>query len=181
MTESKPKTVLRSAYRVPDYLIETVDLAFDLFEEGTRVDARLDVRRRADALDEGAPLVLVGEALELHEIEIDGRPLGESEYRIEEDRLVIAAPPPRFELRTRVTIHPEANTQLSGLYKSSGNFCTQCEAMGFRRITYFLDRPDVMARYTVSIEADQERYPVLLSNGNRIEAEPLDGGRHRVR
>jgi aminopeptidase N len=181
MTESKPKTVLRSAYRVPDYLIESVDLAFDLFEEGTRVDARLDVRRRADASDEGAPLVLVGEALELHEIEIDGRPLGESEYRIEEDRLVIAAPPPRFELRTRVTIHPEANTQLSGLYKSSGNFCTQCEAMGFRRITYFLDRPDVMARYTLSIEADQERYPVLLSNGNRIEAEPLDGGRHRVR
>jgi aminopeptidase N len=181
MRESKPKTVLRSAYRVPDYLIETVDLAFDLHEDRTRVEARLDVRRRADASDESAPLVLVGEALELCEIEIDGRPLGESEFRIEEDRLVIPAPPARFELRTLVTIHPESNTKLSGLYKSSGNFCTQCEAMGFRRITYFLDRPDIMARYTVSIEADRERYPVLLSNGNRIEAEPLDGGRHRVR
>ncbi len=181
MAESKPKTVLRSAYRVPDYLIETVDLAFDLQEDGTRVEARLDMRRRADASDESAPLVLVGEGFDLREIEIDGRPLGASEYRIEEHRLVIPGPPARFELRTIVSIHPESNTRLSGLYKSSGNFCTQCEAMGFRRITYFLDRPDVMARYTVSIEADRERYPVLLSNGNRIESELLDGGRHRVR
>jgi aminopeptidase N len=181
MSDVKPKTVLRSAYRVPDYLIDTVDLEFDLHEDGTHVDARLGVRRRADASDEDAPLVLVGEDLELREIEIDGRPLGASEYRIEEDRLVISAPPGHFELRTRVTIHPESNTRLSGLYKSSGNFCTQCEAMGFRRITYFLDRPDIMARYSVSIEADREHYPVLLSNGNRIDTADLDGGRHRVR
>ena len=181
MSDSKPKTVLRSAYRAPDYLIDTVDLDFDLHEGGTRVEARLGVRRRADASDEGAPLVLLGEGLELCEIEIDGRPLGDSEYRIEEGRLVIVAPPAHFELRTQVTIHPESNTQLSGLYKSGGNFCTQCEAMGFRRITYFLDRPDIMARYSVSIEADRERYPVLLSNGNRIETEDLEGGRHRVR
>ena len=181
MSDSKPKTVLRSAYRVPDFLIDTVDLAFDLHEDRTHVEARLGVRRRADASDEHAPLVLVGEGLELCEIEIDGRRLGESEYRVEEDRLVIASPPANFELRTRVTIHPESNTQLSGLYKSSGNFCTQCEAMGFRRITYFLDRPDIMARYAVSIEADRERYPVLLSNGNRIDTTELEGGRHRVR
>jgi aminopeptidase N len=181
MSDAKPKTVLRSAYRVPDYLIDTVDLEFDLHEDGTHVEARLGIRRRADASDEAAPLVLVGEDLELSEIEIDGRPLDTSEYRIEEDQLVISAPPGQFELRTRVTIHPESNTRLSGLYKSSGNFCTQCEAMGFRRITYFLDRPDIMARYSVSIAADRERYPVLLSNGNRIEAEELDGGRHRVR
>jgi len=181
MSDSKPKTVLRSAYRVPDYLIDTVDLDFDLQEDGTRVEARLGVRRRADVSDPSAPLVLVGEGLELCLIEIDGRPLDESEYRIEEDRLVIASPPDRFELRTEVTIHPESNTQLSGLYKSGGNFCTQCEAMGFRRITYFLDRPDIMARYSVSIEADRERYPVLLSNGNRVEAEERGGGRHRVR
>jgi len=181
MSESKPKTVLRSAYRVPDYLIDSVDLDFDLHEDESFVDARLDVRRRADAPDVEVPLELVGDALELLEIEIDGRALASSEYRVEEGTLVIPSPPGRFVLRTRVRIHPESNTQLSGLYKSSGNFCTQCEAMGFRRITYFLDRPDVMARYRVSIEADRERYPVLLSNGNRIETEDRGGGRHRVR
>ena len=181
MTDSKPKTVLRSDYRVPDYLIDTVDLFFDLREEGTRVEARLGMRRREDVSDEGVPLVLVGESVELEEIEIDGRVLSESEFRIEEEQLVIAAPPRRFELRTVVMIHPETNTQLSGLYKSSGNFCTQCEAMGFRRITYFLDRPDVMARYTVSIEADRQKYPVLLSNGNRIDEQERAEGRHFVR
>jgi len=181
MSDSKPKTVLRSAYRVPDFLIDTVDLAFDLHEEATRVEARLGIRRRADASDPSGPLVLVGEGLKLEEIEIDGRPLAESEYRVEDDRLVIDAPPAAFELRTQVTIHPESNTQLSGLYKSGGNFCTQCEAMGFRRITYFLDRPDIMARYSVSIEADRERYPVLLSNGNRISGTQLEDGRHQVR
>jgi aminopeptidase N len=181
MNESKPKTVLRSSYRVPDYLIETVDLAFDLGEEGTRVEARLGIRRRADAPDPNAALELVGEDLDLLEIEIEGRPLSDSEYRVDAEGLVIEHPPARFELRTVVEIHPETNTRLSGLYKSSGNFCTQCEAMGFRRITYFLDRPDVMARYRVAIEADRERYPVLLSNGNRIEATELEGGRHRVR
>jgi aminopeptidase N len=181
MSESKPKTVLRSDYRVPDYLIDTVDLSFDLRENGTRVEARLGLRRRGDAGEECVPLVLVGESVELVEIEIDGRALTESEYRIEEEQLVIPAPPERFELRTVVTIHPETNTQLSGLYKSSGNFCTQCEAMGFRRITYFLDRPDVMARYAVSIEADREKYPVLLSNGNRVDEQELPDGRHSVR
>ena len=184
MSDSKPQAVLRSAYRVPDYLIEHVDLAFDLGEDETRVEARLSIRRREDlAIDPAGPvpLVLDGEGLELREIEIDGEALAESGYRVDSEGLTIAAPPARFELRTLVAIHPESNTALSGLYKSSGNFCTQCEAMGFRRITYFLDRPDVMARYRVSIEADRERYPVLLSNGNRIEQEELPGGRHRVR
>jgi aminopeptidase N len=181
MSDDKPKTVLRSAYRSPDYLIDSVDLSFDLGESESRVEARLQIRRRADVPDSKAPLVLSGEALELREIEIDGRPLDASEYRVEEDGLTIDVVPARFELRTLVAIHPESNTQLSGLYQSSGNFCTQCEAMGFRRITYFLDRPDVMSRYTVSIEADRERYPVLLSNGNRIGSEELDEGRHRVR
>jgi len=189
MNEAKPKTVLRSGYRVPDYLIDRVDLAFDLAEEETLVEARLSIRRREDVPISGGedlsrssvPLVLEGEDLELREIEIDGRELDASAYRVETDRLVIESPPARFELRTLVAIHPETNTALSGLYKSGGNFCTQCEAMGFRRITYFLDRPDVMARYCVSIEADRERYPVLLSNGNRIETEDLEGGRHRVR
>ncbi len=181
MSGTKPTAVLRSAYRAPDYLIDHVDLDFDLGEDETLVEARLAIRRRADAPDPRAPLVLDGEGLELRGIEVDGRPLAASEFRVEDDRLTIDDVPSRFELRTRVAIHPETNTQLSGLYKSSGNFCTQCEAMGFRRITFFLDRPDVMSRYTVSIEADRERYPVLLSNGNRIAEETLDGGRHRVR
>ena len=189
MNEGKPKTTLRSAYQVPDYLIDRVDLAFDLGEDETLVEARLSIRRRADVPASatkrgngpGVPLVLDGERLELREIEIDGQALAASAYRVEDDHLVIESPPERFELRTLVAIHPESNTALSGLYKSSGNFCTQCEAMGFRRITYFIDRPDVMARYSVSIEADRERYPVLLSNGNRIETQELPNGRHRVR
>ena len=181
MSEEKPKTVLRSSYRVPDYLIDTVDLSFELAEDETHVGAVLSVRRREDAPSDVVPrLVLDGEALELEEIAIDGRVLDASEYHVEGDELTIYAPPACFELRTRVLIHPETNTALSGLYKSSGNFCTQCEAMGFRRITYFLDRPDVMARYRVSIEAEKERYPVLLSNGNRVGEADLPGGRHRV-
>jgi aminopeptidase N len=181
MTESKPKTILRRDYRVPDYLIETVALSFDLREEGTHVEARLELRRRMDAPEQDVPLVLEGESIELLEIEIDGRSLDRSEYRVLPSQLVIDRPPARFVLRTLVRIHPETNSQLSGLYKSSGNFCTQCEAMGFRRITYFLDRPDIMARYSVSIEADKEKYPVLLSNGNRIEEIDLPDGRHCVR
>ncbi|MFP6655278.1 MAG: aminopeptidase N, partial [Myxococcota bacterium] len=181
MTESKPKPVLRSDYRVPEYLIDTVALRFDLREEGTQVEARLEMRRRMDTEDQDVPLVLNGESMELLEIEIDGRRLDESEYRVEPSQLVIDRPPRRFELRTLVQIQPETNSHLSGLYKSGGNFCTQCEAMGFRRITYFLDRPDIMARYSVTIEADKAKYPVLLSNGNRIEETELSDGRHRVR
>ncbi|MEZ4334918.1 MAG: aminopeptidase N [Myxococcota bacterium] len=185
MGDAKPKTILRSAYRPPDYRIDAVDLAFDLHENETSVEARLRIRRR-DGIREGAaaapvPLVLDGEDLELLAIAIDGRTLAPDAYQIEGDALTVFDPPARFELLTRVRIHPETNLRLSGLYKSSGNFCTQCEAMGFRRITYFLDRPDVMARYDVSIEAEKARYPVLLSNGNRVETEDLPNGRHRVR
>ena len=185
MGDAKPKSTLRSAYRPPDYRIDSVDLAFDLGETETLVDARLALCRTRNGEGRPVPLVLDGEDLELLAIEIDGRALAQSEYQIEDDQLTIFDPPDhfetRFELRTRVRIHPEANTRLSGLYKSSGNFCTQCEAMGFRRITFFLDRPDVMARYSVTIEADAVKYPVLLSNGNRIAEEPLPGGRQRVR
>ena len=181
MSEAKPETILRRDYRVPDFLIDTVHLSFVLGEEETRVEARLAMRRQPGtdpALR--APLVLSGEELELLEVEVDGRALSAEEFRAEPEQLTIDSLPDLFELRTLVRIHPEQNTALSGLYKSSDNFCTQCEAMGFRRITYFLDRPDVMARYSVAIEADKARYPVLLSNGNRIEQEDLSGGRHRV-
>jgi aminopeptidase N len=180
MSEEKPRTVYRAAYRPSDYHIDTVDLRFDLAGDGTRVAARLGVRRDEALVGDVPPLVLDGEDLELCSIAIDGRALPQSAYHVTEESLVVQAPPARFELETLVRIDPEKNTKLSGLYASGGMYCTQCEANGFRRITYFLDRPDVMARYRVRIEADRERFPVLLSNGNRVAEELIGDGRHAV-
>jgi len=138
--------------------------------------------RRNDKVNPGgAPLVLVGEELVTEEVRLDGRVLEPGEYTALSEELSIPTVPDTFVLETRVAIEPQNNTQLSGLYKSGGNFCTQCEAEGFRRITWFLDRPDVMARYSVRIEADRAGYPVLLSNGNRVEAGDAEGGRHFTR
>ena len=181
MSAEKPRAVHRLDYRPPDYRIDAVALDFDLRDGETYVDARLEVHREPVAIGDVPPLVLDGEALETLSVAIDGRELFPSEYEVREEALEIAAPPERFVLETRVRIHPEDNTELSGLYQSSGNYCTQCEAHGFRRITWYLDRPDVMARFAVRIEAERERYPVLLSNGNRVAEEDLDGGRHAVR
>ncbi len=181
MSSEKPPVVYRRDYRPPDYRIDSVELDFDLREDETLVRARLAVRREAVLLGGALPLVLAGQELETLSVAIDGRTLSTREYSVDEESLEIPAPPERFTLETLVRIHPERNTALSGLYRSSGNFCTQCEAHGFRRITWFLDRPDVMARYAVRIEADRERYPVLLSNGNREAEERLDGGRHAAR
>ncbi len=125
-------------------------------------------------------LVLVGEELELLSIALDGKALKTDEYTTTKNNLTIYSVPGQFTLEIQVRIKPQENTALSGLYKSSGNFCTQCEAEGFRRITYFLDRPDVMARYTTKIIADEKRYPVLLSNGNPIAAGKLPSGKHYV-
>jgi len=180
MSREKPTTIYRRDYLPPDYRIETVELHFDLNEERTRVRAKLAIRRSARLQGDLPPLVLDGEELVLLGVWLDGRELAKSEYATSEESLTIPAVPARFELETLVEIKPHENTALSGLYKSGGNFCTQCEAMGFRRITYFLDRPDVMARYTTTIEADGDRYPVLLSNGNRVEEEELGAGRRRV-
>jgi aminopeptidase N len=180
MSSEKPRAVYRADYRPPDYRIETADLSFELGEEVTVVEARLGIVRSEMLAGDVPPLVLDGEALVLRSVAIDGRVLGPSEYRLDEETLTIESPPARFELTTRVEIRPQDNTELSGLYKTGGTFCTQCEAHGFRRITFFLDRPDVMARFRVRIAADRARYPMLLSNGNRTEAEDLPDGRHRV-
>jgi len=180
MASEKPKTIHRQDYRAPDYRIDSVDLEFDLGEEVTEVRARLAIRRNELLSGDPPPLVLDGEDLEPRGIWLDGAPLPASRYHVGPEGLTIERVPARFELETRVAIRPQENTSLSGLYKTSGNFCTQCEAMGFRRITWFLDRPDVMARYRTTITADRSRYPVLLSNGNRVAREELDGGRHRV-
>ncbi len=181
MTEQKLQPVYRRDYRVPDYWIDSVQLSFQLEERATRVLASMQVRAN-DAVDGVLrPLVLNGEGLQTQAIRIDGRELPSDEWQIEESQLTVAAPSKSFCLETEVLIDPHANTELSGLYTSSGNFCTQCEAEGFRRITWFLDRPDVMARFTTRIEADAERYAVLLSNGNRTGGGKLAGGRHWVR
>jgi aminopeptidase N len=176
-------------YRPPLFLVDTAELVFDLEPDDTRVAVQLHLRRNPEARRDGgapAPLRLDGDELELLALSLDGRPLAPGDYRLEPDgALVIDHVPDRFTLDITNRIRPERNTALSGLYLSGGNFCTQCEPEGFRRITYFPDRPDVMARYVVTIRADKARYPVLLSNGNPAgQGDLLDGalaGRHWAR
>ena len=180
-TRTQAKVIRRLDYRPPDFWIERVELTFQLERERTRVRSRLTGRRN-EAVNPGRrPLVLAGEELELHALRLNGSDLVIGEFEVTDDSLVVPEVPERFELETEVEIRPRANTRLSGLYLSNNVFCTQCEAEGFRRITYFLDRPDVMARYVVRVEAERARFPVLLSNGNRLESGALPGGRHFVR
>ncbi len=167
------RTVFRKDYQQPVYHIESVELGFDLDLEETIVATRLSlVRNRPGAL------VLNGEDLELLFVELDGRRLDASRYEVDDKSLSFSKLPPRCTLDIAVRVRPQRNTTLMGLYASSGNLFTQCEAEGFRRITYFPDRPDVMARYTVMLRADRKKFPVLLSNGNLIESGDLPGGRH---
>ncbi|MGE4219235.1 MAG: aminopeptidase N [Alphaproteobacteria bacterium] len=175
MRTDTPQTIRLDAYRAPDYRIETVDLDIALDPDRTLVRARLSLHRAAEG---PAPLVLDGEGLETLSVALDGKPLPPEAYTIGDDTLTLHAPPARFTLETTVAIAPAANTRLEGLYVSSGNFCTQCEAEGFRHIAWFLDRPDVMATYRVRMEADRARYPVLLSNGNLIGEGQGADGRH---
>ena len=178
MKNSAPRTVRLSDYTPPAYLVEGVRLAFDLRETGTRVVSRLRVRRNPAHPGAAGELFLHGEGLDLQWLAIDGRRLGESEYRVEDEGLRLPGVPDHFEFSSEVVIAPEENTSLDGLYRSGGMFCTQCEAEGFRKITWYPDRPDVMAPFEVRIEADRARYPVLLSNGNPGEAGELPDGRH---
>ncbi|MBV8380455.1 MAG: aminopeptidase N [Paucibacter sp.] len=174
MREGTAPLIRREDYLAPAYWIRTVDLTFDLDPAKTIVTSRMRIERNA-AIPHG-PLALHGEELNLLRVLIDGQSVS---FRVEGELLVIDnAPDADFTLEIRNTCAPEKNTALSGLYTSGGSFFTQCEAEGFRRITYFLDRPDVMAVYTVTIRADKARYPVLLSNGNLLETAELDNGRH---
>ena len=166
-------------YRPPDWLIETVALDVSLDRQATRIRSRLKVKPNATAAAP-APLVLDGEELKLVSLALDSKPLPAESFVATPDRLTIAQPPHRaFELEIETVVDPTANTQLMGLYRAGNTYCTQCEAEGFRRITYFLDRPDVMAIYTTRIEADRAEAPVLLANGNLIEqGTHADGKRH---
>ncbi len=175
-----PKTVRLADYRPPDYLVDRVDLTVLLYDGHTDVRSRLTCRRSAQARAD-APLLLDGEALTLRAVALDDRPLGLDEYEIDEAHLTLHTVPEQFELFVETRIHPEDNTRLEGLYRSGGMYCTQCEAEGFRRITFYPDRPDVMARYTVTIEADRGTCPILLSNGNPVAGGELEGDRHWAR
>ncbi|MCX8101196.1 MAG: aminopeptidase N [Geminicoccaceae bacterium] len=175
---ASPRRVFLSDYRPPSFLTERVELAFALDPEATIVTARQELRRNPAARPEDRDLVLYGDELELLALSVDGRPLAPAEYRIDGETMRIPGLPDACTLAVTTRIRPAANTKLMGLYRSSGILCTQCEAEGFRRITWYQDRPDVMARFRVRLEADRARYPALLSNGNPVGAGELAGGRH---
>jgi len=178
MLRDTPSAIYLKDYTPPDYLVEQVDLTFELDEQSTLVKSHLRLRRNAPRDAESTPLVLNGEELELIGIALDGESVDASRYLVDEDSLTLNDVPYEFSLEIETRIHPAANTALEGLFVSSGMFCTQCEAEGFRRITYYLDRSDVMTRFTTHIIADKSRYPVLLSNGNLVDSGDLDDGRH---
>lgn len=176
---SDPQPVYLSDYQPPAYRVTHTELTFDLDPAATRVKARLLIERNAET-DANAPLVLNGEHLKLISLSIDATKLNESAYQVTSETLSIADVPEQFVLESEVEIAPQENTALEGLYQSKGMYCTQCEAEGFRRITFYPDRPDVMATFKVTVIGDQQREPVLLANGNPLERGELEGGRHFV-
>src|SRR5262249_34593996 len=164
-------------YRPPEWLVDKVALDVSLHPTSSTVRATLSLRPNPTSA--AAPLVLDGDGLRLVSLKLDGTALPDSGFVATPDGLTIPQPPNRpFSLEIETALDPSANTQLSGLYRSSGTYCTQCEAEGFRRITYFPDRPDVMAVYTTRIEADAVEAPILLANGNLIDKGAAPDGRH---
>ncbi len=162
-------------YEKPPYEVKTIDLEFELHDTNTLVKSKMTIHRTGH---ENEPLFLNGEELELVGVVLDGRELHESEYELNELGMTLHKLPQEFTLEIQNTINPEANTALDGLYKSGGIFCSQNEPEGFRRISYFIDRPDVMAVYSTKIIADKKAYPILLSNGNLFETGELEDGKH---
>jgi len=175
MRTEEPRTIALKDYRPPHYRVSEIALNFTLDPQATRVTATTKMARAAST---PCPLVLNGERLKLISVTVNGKALDASEYDVDDEKLTIASVPANFTLEIVTEISPANNTALEGLYVSKDIFCTQCEAEGFRRITYFLDRPDVLAVYTTRIEADKRKYPVLLSNGNLTGSGDLGGGRH---
>jgi aminopeptidase N len=176
---SSPGVTYREDYRPPAYRVARVDLHFELDAGTTTVRSRIEFQRDLQ-VEPGAPLILDGRDLELVSIRLDDAELAAHCYQRHDNRLVITQAPDAGVLEIMTRIHPAANTALEGLYQSGELLCTQCEAQGFSRITYFPDRPDVMTRYRVTLSADRARYPVLLANGNPIASGAGEGGRHWV-
>src|SRR5919206_2624393 len=173
MREPQPKTIYLKDYTPPAFRVDDVALDVDIRDDHALVRAKLAVRRLAPG-----NLVLDGDELELVSVAVDGQ---KPRYEVTPDKLTVYDVPDRFTLETVSRIVPQKNTKLEGLYATKTGFVTQCEAEGFRRITWYIDRPDVMARYTTTIHADAKRYPVLLSNGNLIASGAEADGRHFAR
>ena len=169
MLKPADRAVLLKDYAPPNYLVSTIELEIDIRSDRTMVGATMAISKNPAAIDPAAPLVMDGDELRLESVSLDGRKLSEREYKLSGQKLSIQAVPAQFVLETQVRIDPEQNTKLMGLYASKDGYFTQCEAEGFRRITFFPDRPDVMARYTTTIHADKAQFPVLLSNGNLVD------------
>jgi aminopeptidase N len=176
-----PQAIFLKDYTPPAFLIDKVDLTFELEDDHTRVHSRLVLHRNPAHPVPDAPLRLDGEALTLESVRLEGELLEADAYRLDDESLTIAQMPDTAILEIVTRIDPASNTALSGLYASNGNLFTQCEAEGFRRITYYIDRPDVMARFTTTIVGDRTRYPVMLSNGNKVGEGQSERGRHWVK
>ena len=174
-TAAAPAIIRRTDYRAPDWLVPDVALHFDLDPALTKVRARLSVTRNGD---HDRPLRLDGDGLVPLEVKVDGRLLAQSEWHLEAGALIIALADAAHEVETLVELAPESNSKLMGLYASGGLLCTQCEAEGFRRITFFPDRPDILSRYSVHMVANKARFPILLANGDPIEQGDEADGRH---
>ncbi len=178
MTETAYRTIYRTEYTPPDYRVDSIDLRFELGEDITLVTSRMALRSAYDTSSGSRPLVLNGRRFALRELKLDGVPLPPERYSITDEILTLHQTPPAFILEVTTELRPQDNSSLEGLYRSGGMFCTQCEAEGFRAITYYPDRPDVLALYTTTIVADRQHYPVLLSNGNLQAQGELPDGRH---
>jgi len=179
MNPSDFQTIHLSDYQAPLFAIHSLFLSVTLSETCTIVTATMHLSRQKEAHSD-LPLILDGEQMQLLEVHLNGTRLDSTAYEVTSEQLIIKKVPDSFELIIKTEIHPESNTSLTGLYRSDDMYCTQCEAHGFRRITYFIDRPDVMTIFTTKITADKTKYPILLSNGNLIESGDLDDNQHFV-
>ena len=180
MPKKKPETKYLKDYTPLEYLVDSVDLIFDIREEFCLVSSTVSGHKNPLSPVRDQSFCCNGRNLALLSISLYGNSLTSDEYEVDKENLIVKGVPDEFVIKIETKIYPHKNTALEGLYKSGDMYCTQCEAQGFRRITYFPDRPDIMSRYTTKIIADCDLYPVLLSNGNRIDKGTLDGNRHWV-
>ena len=175
MKHGQPQTVYLKDYSAPAYQVQQIDLVFELGDDFSLVTNTAQYQRQSP---QASPLLLDGQDLELISLSLNGKILAQDAYQVTDSQLIIPQVPEQFSLTIVTRIYPQRNTSLEGLYQSSGNFCTQCEAQGFRKITYYQDRPDVMSVFSTNIIADKQKYPVLLSNGNLMDTGELADGRH---
>jgi len=178
MKNDQPVAIYRKDYTPFSYSVDSLNLSFQLYDDKTIVKATAVYQATGEGSDGSKDLYLYGEELELLSLQIDGSPLSEDAYSKDDKGLTIKAPGQSFTLEIETQIYPEKNSSLEGLYRSSGNYCTQCEAEGFRKVTYYPDRPDVLTQFTTRIEADKDECPVMLSNGNLIDSGAASGNRH---